>query len=300
MNVGQEHLQRSMNSLAGLAVGDALGSALGEFGVGWAGGDQRPELPQSPWFYTDDTVMAQSIVKVLREHDEIDQDHLAELFSQRFMSAPERGYGRGAAALLASIYHGADWAVESQAMFGGQGSFGNGAAMRVAPLGAWFADRPDALSTAAIASAKVTHRHAEAVSGAVAVALMAAEFVNSVDKQFGADAGVLARVASQLPSGQVQAGIIEASEIPFDHEPLIVSRRLGNGQNVSAQDTVPYSLWVAARHADDFETAIWTAAAAGGDRDTICAIVGGIVACRVGRRAIPMAWQRATESWDED
>ena len=40
-------------------------------------------------------------------------------------------------------------------------------------------------------------------------------------------------------------------------------------------------------------------AAAGGDRDTICTIVGGILACRVGLAGIPIEWRRATEPWDE-
>jgi ADP-ribosylglycohydrolase len=72
--------------------------------------------------------------------------------------------------------------------------------------------------------------------------------------------------------------------------------QLGNGSMVSAQDTVPLALWCAARHLDDFEAAMWETVSALGDRDTTCAMVGGIVALRVGHAGIPAAWKAARES----
>jgi ADP-ribosylglycohydrolase len=65
---------------------------------------------------------------------------------------------------------------------------------------------------------------------------------------------------------------------------------LGNGREMSAQDTVPYALWCAAQCLDDYPEALWLAVRAGGDRDTICAIVGGVVASYVGLHGIPEAW----------
>src|SRR5256885_69567 len=55
-----------------------------------------------------------------------------------------------------------------------EGSKGNGGAMRVAPVGAYFADDLDALHFHARASAQVTHAHVEGQAGALAVALAAA------------------------------------------------------------------------------------------------------------------------------
>ena len=52
---------------------------------------------------------------------------------------------------------------------------------------------------------------------------------------------------------------------------------LGNGSRITAPDTVPFALWCAARHIDDYAEALWTTVSAGGDNDTNCAIVGGIV-----------------------
>jgi ADP-ribosylglycohydrolase len=70
---------------------------------------------------------------------------------------------------------------------------------------------------------------------------------------------------------------------------------LGNGREVAAHDTVPFTIWAVARHLDDYEQAIWTTAAADGDIDTTCAIVGGIAGAGAGPGGIPEAWLRAAE-----
>ncbi len=70
---------------------------------------------------------------------------------------------------------------------------------------------------------------------------------------------------------------------------------VGNGENVTAQDTVPLCLWCAAKHLDFYDEALWLTVSALGDRDTTCAIVGGIVAMRGGLEGIPGAWRQARE-----
>jgi ADP-ribosylglycohydrolase len=64
---------------------------------------------------------------------------------------------------------------------------------------------------------------------------------------------------------------------------------------VIASDTVPFCLWCAARHASSYTDAIWTTVSGLGDRDTNCAIVGGIVALSAGRDSIPPGWLKARE-----
>ncbi|MGH3762485.1 ADP-ribosylglycohydrolase family protein, partial [Actinophytocola sp.] len=70
---------------------------------------------------------------------------------------------------------------------------------------------------------------------------------------------------------------------------------LGTGRRLSAPDTVPLALWVAARHLDDYPGAVWTAAPVADDVDTVCAIVGGIVAGRVGASGVPREWRTSCE-----
>jgi ADP-ribosylglycohydrolase len=76
--------------------------------------------------------------------------------------------------LLQDFRAGGHWHLLARRQFGGQGSYGNGSAMRVAPLGAYFADNVDLAAEQARLSSVVTHTHEEAVAGAVAVAVAAA------------------------------------------------------------------------------------------------------------------------------
>jgi ADP-ribosylglycohydrolase len=70
---------------------------------------------------------------------------------------------------------------------------------------------------------------------------------------------------------------------------------LGNGSGVTAQDTVPFTVWVAARHLDDYPAALTACVQVGGDTDTTAAIVGGVVAAYTGVDGIPPAWRAARE-----
>ena len=85
--------------------------------------------------------MAISIVAVLKSHGCVHQDALAKRFARRFERDPERGYGKMTRIQMREIMAGAKWRDTAANAFGGQGSMGNGSAMRVAPLGAYFADR---------------------------------------------------------------------------------------------------------------------------------------------------------------
>src|SRR5206468_5547499 len=93
---------------------------------------------------------------------------------RRFMADPDRGYGGMAKKILVEIYAGGDWRDAASAAFDGAGSMGNGSAMRVAPLGAYFAGDIPKLIDEAGKSAAVTHSHPEGIAGAIAVALAAA------------------------------------------------------------------------------------------------------------------------------
>ena len=93
-------------------------------------------LPPAPWFHSDDTEMAISIVEALARDGRIDQDALAVRFADRFQRDPDRGYGSMARIILKKIAAGTSWPTASAEGFAGEGSLGNGAAMRAAPLGA--------------------------------------------------------------------------------------------------------------------------------------------------------------------
>src|SRR5262249_52137493 len=174
---------------------------------------------------------------------------------------------------------------------GGQGSLGNGSAMRVAPLGAWFAEDLDRVVKEARASSMVTHMHAEGVAGAIAIAVAAALAWRLRDKS-SAEAVVefFNEVHQRTPDSETRRGIAHAFQIRQLESAQAAARLLGNGFGVTYPDTVPFTVWAAAKFLGRYREAIAATASVGGDVDTNCAIVGGIVALSAGWPAIPKDW----------
>ncbi|MGW5438574.1 ADP-ribosylglycohydrolase family protein [Nocardia asteroides] len=288
-----------LDALEGLSVGDALGAQfflMGRSLTALRAG--RP--PEGPWVWTDDTEMAAGVVAELRRHGTIDQDRLAARFARR--CDPARDYGHSAVATLRRIREGMPWRQAAGAVFEGQGSCGNGAAMRVAPLGAYFADDPARIVSEAIRSAEVTHLHPEGVAGAVAVALAAGLAADARRNEIRpAPAEFLGTVLDRLEPGDTAGGIHRARDL-LGATVAEAARELGNGSRVTAQQTVPFTLWAAATHLDDYPAAVAACLEADGDMDTTGAIVGGIVAAhtgigdRPGVRGVPLAWRAAREA----
>ncbi|GAB1692716.1 ADP-ribosylglycohydrolase family protein [Krasilnikovia sp. M28-CT-15] len=278
----------------GLSVGDALGAQFFVPGTSYAELEAgRP--PHGPWPWTDDTEMACTIVSELQERGDIDADRLAAAFAQRY--EPYRGYGAGAIVILRQIRDGADWRQVARSAFDGQGSMGNGAAMRVAPLGAFYAGDSRAAALRAMRSAEVTHAHPEAVLGAMAVAVAAAEAgaARRVDHRPEPHA-LLQAVLEHLVESRISAGIRRAVVL-LGASVAEAAYQLGNGARVLAQDTVPFTLWAAATFLHDYPAAVLACIEAGGDVDTTASIVGGIVATFTGTGpgGIPPPWLTARE-----
>ncbi|MFI1440975.1 ADP-ribosylglycohydrolase family protein [Streptomyces fructofermentans] len=280
-------------SLEALALGDA-------FGERWfplfrdrprAYGEIRARLtPEEPvWHWTDDTAMALGVQRVLDQYGAIRQTSLARTFALGHDADPARGYGRGMHELLPRLLQEPDrWPELTTGLFDGQGSLGNGAAMRVAPLGAWFQHDLGLVEEQAVLSARVTHAHPEGVAGAVAVAVAAAL---SGRRELRLDA-----VARATPDSAVREGLSRAARLPFTTEPWKAADLLGSGARARADDTVPFAVWCAARHPDDLASALWSTAEGFGDVDTTCAITGGVVGARTGVGGVPEEWLRRREA----
>lgn len=73
----------------------------------------------------------------------------------------------------------------------------------------------------------------------------------------------------------------------------VTAEQLGSGWRISAPDTVPFALWPAAGHPDGLPEALWQTVGGWGDRDTTCAIAGGVVAARTGTGGLPADWPAA-------
>jgi ADP-ribosylglycohydrolase len=305
-------MERAALALDGLSVGDALGETCFRT-HNWEAIQEDPRATtKGPWPWTDDTAMALSIYDVLNEHGGIDQDELARRFAARHKAQPWRGYGAGAHRLLEQVSSGFPWRDAAETVFPG-GSYGNGSAMRIAPLAGYFAEDAYAdIAHQARLSAGPTHAHSEGLAGAVAAAIAGAYAWKYREGRAveSAKRALFDVVLAHTPPSDVRRGIERAATLTFNfstepdvrlfgHGPVVqqfdvsmepVVRLLGNGSRISCQDTVPFCLWVAANYLDDYQTAIVRTIRGGGDIDTNCAIVGGVVSMAVGREGIPKDW----------
>jgi ADP-ribosylglycohydrolase len=291
----EQRMQRALLSLDGLSVGDGFGE---QFFTGPDSIERRLEYrdpPPAPWHVTDDTLMALSIVRCLKRYGFIEQDALAAAFAREYARDPKRGYGGTAHGILRAIGDGTSWQVAAGRVFDGQGSCGNGGAMRSAPIGAYFADDIPRVIAEARASAQVTHAHPDGQTGAIAVALAAAWVVREGTQAAREDHALIEFVMEHIPQRETFYGLKKALQVPLKLSARAAALTLGNGSGVISSDTVPFCLWCAARHPKDYQAAMWTTVSGLGDRDTTCAIVGGIVALSARRDGIPADWLKARE-----
>jgi ADP-ribosylglycohydrolase len=186
------------------------------------------------------------------------------------------------------------WQELAAGLFGGSGSYGNGAAMRVAPLGAFFAHDLDQCVIQAERSAIVTHAHTEAIAGAIAVAVAAGIAACASGTAAPPLDAFLGAVVERTPRSEVRDRLESIRGRPI-RSASVAAKAVGNGSLVSAVDTVPFALWCAGRFLSDYEQAVWRAISTGGDMDTLAAIVGGVAASYTGLNGIPSRWLAARE-----
>jgi ADP-ribosylglycohydrolase len=187
--------------------------------------------------FTDDTVLTVATASAILRGTPFDQAYLD--FGRRY---PRAGYGGNFHKWLAAI--------DPQPY----NSYGNGSAMRVAPVGWAYADERSVLREAK-RSAEVTHDHPEGVKGAQATAL----------------AVFMAR--SGASKDDIRAGI--ASQFGYDLRRTIDQIRPTYYFDVTCQGTVPEAL-IAFFESTDYESAVRLAVSLGGDSDTLAAITGGV------------------------
>ncbi len=204
--------------------------------------------------FTDDTVCTLAIADCLLSGGSFDR-----YLRGYVRSYPNRGYGQ--------MFR--EWAFADNAP--AYGSWGNGAAMRVAPVG----HAADTLETAldlARQSANASHNHPEAIKGAQAVAT-----------------SVFLALSGES-AAEIRRHI--TNRFSYDLDTTVDAIRPGYKFDVSCQGTVPPAI-ICALDAEDFEDAICNAVSLGGDTDTLACIAGGIAEVLYG---IPNPIQQDGES----
>ncbi len=329
-------VERARGCLLGQAVGDALGAPIEglsrerivrHFGQvrDYLDASQlraaRPGRAHLPGLYTDDTQQALLIAEVLAQKRGYEPETARARYVE--LARPALGLPRGAHRSLGGNFRAAldRMANGHQTLETGVPSAGNGAAMRIAPIGLWYAGDPQALRTAAIQASLQTHADARAISAAVAVAFLAGylathaagsaaeqhvalqevcAFTQEAEEILCRDLSLPTRGGEPRPP-RFSAALSRLEQLwnspPWDVMRTIVieANRQQPAQPVTSPGDpfAPASVAAAiylALHAASFEEAVLEAVNLGGDSDTVGAIAGALAGARWGVGAIPQRW----------
>jgi poly(ADP-ribose) glycohydrolase ARH3 len=292
---------RFRGSLLGVAIGDAIGEIAQTDMERWRKplGELLRSRNRLEW--TDDTAMTLALAEVLAEDGAIDGERLAARFHARWAAERWRGYAGGPPMIFALVekdhipYAEAARRV-AHAQFEGLGSFGNGAAMRAAPIGLFFAGSRHLYERAA-ESARTTHLHPLGIEGAALIA-MAVSLAISLDPKEPFERQVfLSNLRLECRTEEYRDKLDLAKELlDSGIDDSEASRRLRVG--IAAHESVPFALWSFLRHPDSFEACLYCAATKGGDSDTLAAMACGISGAFLGEAAIPDEWRSKVEKGD--
>lgn len=245
--------------------------------------------------FTDDTALMVAVAESLIAVGSVDVDDVAARMAAAYRAEPWRGYGAGAAALLERVASGEAWGPLSQGQFGGSGSFGNGAAMRVAPVGLYVSGDPQRAAHLGRSTALPTHTHPEAVDGASAQAAAVAVLSDTDSSALRVDVvlGQVLAVAGTLtePLEWVRRSWLDGT-LTIDS----IRGEVGNG--IRAIEAVPAAVACFAAFPTSFEAALTMAVGLGGDTDTIAAMTGALSGALLGESAIPDSWRCRAEGYE--
>ena len=278
-------------------VGSALGDAIGELAFRYPQEELlHTKLGQlSEVRYTDDTAMALGLAESIINKRYIDEQDLGKTFSDNFECEPWRGYASGPPTVFARVKQGGiTYSEAAQSLFGGQGSLGNGAAMRIVPVGLFFHKSED-IYEQACASARVTHAHPVGMDGAAVQAFAVARAVK-IDPDAAFSSETLAQTLIDFSRTiQIQEKMRLVKQL-IDNGILPDAAAKRIGRTVAVHESMPFAVYSFLRNPQSFEDCICCAIMNGGDRDTLGAMAGAISGAYLGVEAIPQSWRQKLEN----
>lgn len=278
-------------------MGSALGDAIGEMAFRYPSKNSLLERisGQATLTYTDDTAMTIGIAESLRDQEDLDAQHLGNCLIMNYQREPWRGYAAGPPAVFSMVSRrGISYTQAAKSLFSGEGSYGNGAAMRVAPVALRFFDAPDLYEKAQV-SASVTHAHPLGIDGAAVQA-------KAVAMSLSLDPGI------PPPSDTFLQELIEFSRNSEMKEKLGMVRQLLKkdvtssqaarelGRSIEVHRSLPFALYSFFRHSQSFTDCLFCAVLNGGDRDTLGAMASAASGAFLGLEAIPQEWRQKLEN----
>ena len=314
-------LDRFRGLLLGTAMGDSLGLPMENLSPGRAKrlfpGNLHHSLIFGYGIVSDDTDHTIFVSQALMGHPEDPAAFARDLaWSLRWwlMTLPP---GVGLATLRSGIKLWMGFNPENSGVY----SAGNGAAMRSAVIGAFFASDQQTRRLYLRAATRITHTDPRALIGAVAVAELAAWVVrNHPERAPDLDewqlvleqaAGSADPIDVELSSGYPPGDFSKARQEWLELVTRMVSARkaglsvtefaaeLGQQNGVSGfvYRTVPVAVYAWHRLFRDYAATIEQTISCGGDTDTSAAIAGALAWVTVGESGIPKIWLNGLFDW---
>nr|XP_023017285.1 poly(ADP-ribose) glycohydrolase ARH3-like [Leptinotarsa decemlineata] len=311
-------------SLLGSLIGDCTGSPYE--GDTFTNGDkiilqryfdklEEPNFKAPFKPYTDDTAMMKSVAKFLIDKPEPDYKFLAKLFVNEYFKQPKRGYGENVVDVFHKLRNSKfeDVFKPAREQFLGSGSYGNGGAMRIAPIALYCHSNYKTMLEIAANATKLTHTNILGVNGALlqCIAIHQAlehhpeekidpkrfclelylkmKKIEKTDEEDVEDADP-ALTAYQEKLKVVEHLLGKRIDTDLDEEVIFC---LGNG--ISSYESVPTAIYCFLRAQSEiphiktdnvFRRTIQYAISLGGDTDTIACMAGAIAGAHLGEEAI--------------
>jgi len=311
---------RMLGALLGTAIGDALGMPIEGLshdnvrryyrGIKQYEPDHyRRDLQAGQW--TDDTQFTFALVRTLTDwlqttsHPDRFDATLAERLAAAYVALlPQaRRWGPTSQAAVERLAAGAPWTEAGDAA-----QPTNGAAMRAAPLGIWWAtlDVPFPQALAFVhAVLGLTHRHPTALVAGIGQAFAVAEVLRTPPEMFDPNA-FWARLTDTVQRAEAELGDTSAAcshrlqllanhlhDFPLDLQDLC------HGTSARANESWPFAVTMFGRNPDLIEATLLSAINVGGDADTVGAMVGTLLGARHGWSAFPKSWRLGLEAIDD-
>ena len=187
-------------------------------------------------FLTDDSIMTLAVAEIMQNHYYDDKDKIIDTFKKWGRAYPDCGYGG----------HFFDWLFSDERE--SYHSFGNGAAMRISPVG-WYCQDEEEVKKISKAITEVTHSHPEGLKGAEVTAMCIFYARKGKSKEF------------------IKQYAEKYYNLNFEYEELRKNYRF----NETCQKTVPQAIFCFLI-SSSFEDCLRTTISIGGDCDTTAAI----------------------------
>ncbi len=283
----------------GSLIGCAIGDAIGELAFFCKEKDRLfKEIQQRGILtYTDDTAMTIGIAKALLEKRDVDEEYFGDMLAKEFYKEPWRGYASGPPTVFAMVKErNIPYSKAAGLLFDGKGSYGNGAAMRIAPIGLFFHNlsKEDFYKKAA-SSARITHAHHVGIDGAVVQAKAVAIALELKPNESFSYKEFLDELISISKTDQIRNKLLDVKELlDKESEPKEAISKLG--KSVAVHESMPFSIYSFLKYHHSFVDCLLCSVLHGGDRDTLGAMACAICGAYLGVDSIPKEWIKKLEN----